>query len=104
MRASFNAKVFPNENGSGMHVHQSLKRISDGTNAFSTDEDTESGISHLAESYAEGILRYSSSLMALTNQHPNSFDRLVPGFEAPVVPVMGVRNRSVFVKVSNHVL
>ncbi|MEW6535564.1 MAG: glutamine synthetase beta-grasp domain-containing protein [Candidatus Auribacterota bacterium] len=99
LRASFNAKILPNENGSGMHVHQSLKRVSDGTNAFATDSRTESGLSPLGESYAEGILRYAPALMALTNQHPNSYDRLVPGYEAPVVPVMGVRNRSAMVRI-----
>ncbi|MCB1195423.1 glutamine synthetase beta-grasp domain-containing protein [bacterium] len=99
LRASFNAKVLPNENGSGMHVHQSLKRVSDGTNAFAADKSTESGLSGLGESYAEGILRYAPALMALTNQHPNSYERLVPGFEAPVVPVMGVRNRSAMVRI-----
>ncbi len=99
LRASFNAKVLPNENGSGMHVHQSLKRLSDGTNAFATDTDSESGLSPLGESYAEGILRYAPSLMALTNQAPNSYDRLVPGYEAPIVPVMGVRNRSAMIRI-----
>ena len=99
LKAVFNAKVFPGENGSGMHVHQSLLRKSDNKNAFAADEARPSNLSPLAESYAAGILKYSGELMALTNQDPNSFERLVPGYEAPVYPVMGPRNRSAMVRI-----
>ncbi len=98
-KAVFNAKVFPDQNGSGMHVHQSLVRMETGKNIFASDTPTESNLSPIALAYAEGILRHSPALMALTNQHPNSFERLVPGFEAPIYPVMGVRNRSSMIRV-----
>jgi len=97
--ALFNAKVFPDQNGSGMHVHQSLKRISTGENAFAPAKETPTKLSPIAESYVEGILQHAAGIMPLTNQNPNSYERLVPGFEAPILPVWGPKNRSAMVRI-----
>lgn len=97
--ALFNAKVFPDQNGSGMHVHQSLKSVSTGENVFAPLQETPTRLSRLAESYVEGILQHAAGIMPLTNQNPNSYERLVPGFEAPILPVWGAKNRSAMIRI-----
>jgi glutamine synthetase len=84
------------DNGSGMHVHQSLWK--DGSPLF-YDEKGYAGLSDLARHYVGGILHHAPSLLAFTNPTVNSYHRLVPGFEAPINLVYSGRNRSAAVRI-----
>jgi glutamine synthetase len=84
------------ENGSGMHVHQSLFRGD--INAFYDPQD-QYHLSQLAKPYIAGIMRHARELAAITNQWVNSYKRLVPGYEAPVYISWARRNRSTMVRV-----
>jgi glutamine synthetase len=79
--ASFMPKPLYKQNGSGMHVHQSLA-LENGRNAFD-DPDGEYGLSDIAMKYLGGLLAHSKEICAILNSHVNSFKRLVPGYEAP---------------------
>lgn len=94
--ASFMPKPVMGENGSGMHVHQSL--FSDETNLFFSP-DSEYQLSQTARSYIAGILKYVPEFLLVTNQWVNSYKRLVGGYEAPVYIGWGRRNRSSLVRV-----
>jgi len=94
--ATFMPKPIFGENGSGMHVHQSL--FKDNVNAFHDPKD-QYNLSQLAKSYAAGILRHAREIVAITNQWVNSFKRLVPGYEAPVYISWARRNRSTMIRV-----
>ncbi len=94
--ASFMPKPIYGENGSGMHVHQSL--FKDGRNLF-YDASDEFHLSKEARSYIAGLLRHSREITAVTNQWVNSYKRLVPGYEAPVNIAWARRNRSTLVRV-----
>ena len=94
--ATFMPKPIFGENGSGMHVHQSL--FKDNVNAFHDPKD-QYNLSQLAKSYAAGILRHAREIIAITNQWVNSFKRLVPGYEAPVYISWARRNRSTMIRV-----
>src|SRR3954466_1311612 len=94
--ATFMPKPLFGENGSGMHVHQSL--FSDGRNAF-FDADDEYHLSPTAKSFIAGQLRHARELSALFAQWVNSYKRLVPGYEAPVYIAWSRRNRSALVRV-----
>ena len=94
--ATFMPKPVFGENGSGMHVHQSL--FKDGRNAFH-DANDKYGLSDLAKHYIAGILRHAPEITAVTNQWVNSYKRLVPGYEAPVYVSWARRNRSAMVRV-----
>src|SRR6187551_2828676 len=89
--ATFMPKPLFGDNGSGMHVHQSL--WSEGKPLF-YDESGYGGLSDLARWYIGGLLHHAPSLLAFTNPSVNSYRRLVPGFEAPVNLVYSQRNRS----------
>ena len=78
---TFMPKPLFGDNGSGMHVHQSLWK--DGKPLF-YDEAGYAGLSDLARHYIGGILNHAPSLLAFTNPTANSYHRLVPGFEAPI--------------------
>jgi glutamine synthetase len=89
--ATFMPKPLYADNGSGMHVHQSLWR--GGDPLFYSDTGY-AGLSDLARWYIGGLLRHAQSLMAFCAPTTNSYKRLVPGYEAPVNLVYSQRNRS----------
>ncbi len=94
--ATFMPKPLFGDNGSGMHVHQSLWK--NGQPLF-FDETGYGGLSDLARWYVGGLIRHASSLVAITNPTVNSYHRLVPGFEAPVNLVYSQRNRSAAIRI-----
>ncbi|MGI8985253.1 MAG: type I glutamate--ammonia ligase [Nocardioidaceae bacterium] len=94
--ATFMPKPIFGDNGSGMHVHQSIWK--DGTPLF-FDETGYAGLSDTARYYIGGILKHAPSLLAFTNPTVNSYHRLVPGFEAPVNLVYSQRNRSACIRI-----
>jgi glutamine synthetase len=97
--ATFMPKPISDQNGNGMHVHQSLF-TGDETNAFFDADDPQGyNLSSIAKSYIAGILTYAPQFTAVTNQFVNSYKRLVPGYEAPVYVTWARRNRSALVRV-----
>ncbi|CAM5470649.1 Glutamine synthetase OS=Streptomyces antimycoticus OX=68175 GN=glnA PE=3 SV=1 [Streptomyces antimycoticus] len=94
--ATFMPKPIFGDNGSGMHVHQSLWQ---GGSPLFYDEQAYAGLSDTARYYIGGILRHAPSLLAFTNPTVNSYHRLVPGFEREVNPVYWQRNRSAAMRI-----
>jgi len=94
--ATFMPKPIFGENGSGMHVHQSL--FKGDINGFYDAQD-EYHLSSVAKPYIAGIMRHAREIAAVTNQWVNSYKRLVPGYEAPVYISWARRNRSAMVRV-----
>ena len=94
--ATFMPKPIFGENGSGMHVHQSL--FQGKRNAF-YDADDRFHLSAVGQSYMAGLLSHAREICAVTNQWVNSYKRLVPGYEAPVYIAWGQRNRSALIRV-----
>ncbi len=94
--ATFMPKPLFGENGSGMHIHQSL--FQKNKNSFYDPED-EYGLSQIGKSFIAGLLYHAKEYTAVTNQWVNSYKRLVPGYEAPVYIAWARRNRSALLRV-----
>ena len=94
--ATFMPKPLMGENGSGMHVHQSL--FSGGRNAFH-DPNGSHFLSETALHFIAGLLKHAPAITAVTSQWVNSYKRLVPGYEAPVYLSWAIKNRSDLIRV-----
>jgi glutamine synthetase len=96
--ATFLPKPFFGVNGSGMHTHQQLFHLDDGVSAF-TGADAQYGLSETARLFIAGQLAHAAGMCALLSPLVNSYKRLTPGFEAPVMISWGRVNREALIRV-----
>lgn len=99
LTATFMPKPLFGDNGSGMHVHNSLWRDDE---ALFYDEDGYAMLSEMALYYIGGVLKHTPALMAFCAPTTNSYRRLTPGFEAPVNLVYSQRNRSAGIRIPRY--
>jgi glutamine synthetase len=97
--ATFMPKPLNGQNGSGMHVHQSL--WSNGKNVF-FDQENGYHLSETARFYIAGLMTHAQELSAVFCQWVNSYKRLIEGYEAPVYIAWGQRNRSAYIRVPEY--
>ena len=97
--ATFMPKPINGQNGSGMHVHQSLWR--GGKNLF-FDRKGPYFLSDIARRYIAGIMAHARDISAVLSQWVNSYKRLIEGYEAPVYIAWGQRNRSAYIRVPEY--
>jgi glutamine synthetase len=95
--STFMPKPFPEEAGSGLHIHQYLTR--DGENIFS---DSDKGISEFLIHFVGGIMDHCDAMTAILNPTTNSYKRLVPGHEAPVYKSWGISNRTALIRIPGY--
>jgi glutamine synthetase len=99
LHATFMPKPVNGQNGSGMHVHQSLWR--GGKNLF-FDKNGPYHLSLLAQRYMAGVITHAREISAVLSQWVNSYKRLIEGYEAPVYIAWGQRNRSAYIRVPEY--
>nr|MBF6590754.1 glutamine synthetase [Ktedonobacterales bacterium] len=97
--ATFLPKPFFGVSGSGMHMHQQLVRVHDGQNAFTDSADAQYGLSPIGRQFLAGQLIHAQGMCAVVAPLVNSYKRLVPGFEAPVMVSWARLNREALVRV-----
>ncbi len=98
LKATFMPKPFFGVNGNGMHTHQRLTRLADGTNAFADLADPGYGLSNVGRRFIAGQLAHARGMCAILAPLVNSYKRLVPGFEAPVMISWGRVNREALIR------
>jgi glutamine synthetase len=96
--ATFMPKPLFEDNGSGMHTHQSIWK--DGKPVFAGDEYA--GLSRIALNYIGGLVKHGAALMAIVAPSSNSYKRLVPGYEAPTILALSARNRSAAARIAMY--
>ncbi|MCL2135447.1 MAG: glutamine synthetase family protein [Candidatus Bathyarchaeota archaeon] len=99
--ATYMPKPFQGINGSGMHTHQSLWSTDGKTNKFYSEKPEQSYLSDIARNFIGGQLAHGRKMCAILNSWPNSFKRLVPGYEAPIYLAWAHKNRSPLIRVPN---
>ncbi len=97
--ATFMPKPFAHENGSGLHIHQSLWALNGVKNLFAEENGS---LSKTAEHFAAGLLKHAPGLAALVAPTVNSYKRLRPGFEAPTQIAWGPRNRTTMIRIPHY--
>lgn len=97
--ATFMPKPLNGQNGSGMHVHQSLWK--QGENLF-FEKNARYRLSEMARRYIAGIMAHSREISAVLSQWTNSYKRLIEGYEAPVYVAWGQKNRSAYIRIPEY--